>query len=191
MTPILIKYRYFKEIFLFWGDFYPNFNKILVQILALRTIYNFTIIFHLYRCSNFETRQNCLNFLIHESWVQKYENLIKTSPLTHPLMAVWNKQGFSLLLLKHSAFSQSGAVVCRSFLDSNLSLLFKECRLSVITPWWASDHNSSFIPHENIKISSKLQKKCHLNYRKCRTLTIHSSPCNSFWIPSQFACKMD
>ena len=29
------------------------------------------------------------------------------------------------------------AVICPSFLDS-LSPLFKECRLSVITPWWAS-----------------------------------------------------
>ncbi len=35
------------------------------------------------------------------------------------------------------AFFQSEVVVCRYFLDS-LSPLFKECRLLVITPWWAS-----------------------------------------------------
>jgi hypothetical protein len=49
----------------------------------------------------------------------------------------------SLSLLTHninrnlSLFFQSEAVVCLSFLDS-LSPLFKECRLSAITPWWAS-----------------------------------------------------
>ena len=41
------------------------------------------------------------------------------------------------LVSQFVAFSQSVAVVCRSFLDS-LSPLFKECHLSVITPWWAS-----------------------------------------------------
>ena len=40
------------------------------------------------------------------------------------------------------AFSRSKVVVCRYFLDS-LSPLFKECRLSVITPWWASVSMSS------------------------------------------------
>ena len=35
------------------------------------------------------------------------------------------------------AFSQSEVVVCCYFLDS-LSPLFKERRLLVITPWWAS-----------------------------------------------------
>ncbi len=39
--------------------------------------------------------------------------------------------------LQFVTFSQSEVVVCRYFLDS-LSPLFNECRLLVITPWWAS-----------------------------------------------------
>jgi hypothetical protein len=75
----------------------------------------------------------------------------------------------SLSLLTHntnhnlSLFPQSEAVVCRSFLDS-LSPLFKECRLSVITPWWAS-----FVSVENVMLTKcKYDIRGHLSSCQAR-----------------------